>query len=35
MLFARDLVETVPVERLVIGSVAEAADLLMRRGVAA
>ena len=35
LLLARDLVETVPVERLVIGSIPEAADLLMGEGVPA
>jgi hypothetical protein len=35
MLLARDLVETVPVERIVIGSIPEAAELLLRDPVLA
>jgi hypothetical protein len=35
MLFARDLVETMPVERIVIGSIPEAAELLLRDPVLA
>jgi hypothetical protein len=35
MLLARDLVDTVPVERLVIGSLPDAAELLMKEGVPA
>jgi hypothetical protein len=35
MLLARDVVETIPVDRMVVGSIPDAADMLMREGAPA